>query len=499
MGFLTIDLGTTNIKVATFDDELNELAVENRGVKYLRHGKRVEFDAETYFSFVKDAISECCRRSFSSSPYPLRQIVLTGQAESLVILGGDMQPLRPAISWMDMRSEMECIQLEGEFSPDTGYHITGQPAIIPTWPVTKILWLKKNESQIYEKIEHFLLLKDFIQYRLSGKLAGEYSIYNFSYFFNITQKKYWQEILDFCGIPLSHLPDLVEPCTLLGKISSETASDIDINPDAVVNVGTLDHFASMVGTGNIHKGIISESTGTVMSIAALLNQPLFCREHIPCHYGPFKDSYVLLPVVESGGVCLEWLRENFMKDLTFDQINDELSKRELPNRLVFLPYLTGVNAPDFNASAKGVFYGIRLENDRFDLAAAVMEGLAHLLKKNIDQMEAIGVPIRYIISTGGGAKSDVWSSIKAGVTNREVRIPCNTEAACMGAAIIGAVTEGLFGSYEEAIIHCISMKKTFQPVKQNEYSQKHRMFNLLYKQLQPVYKESSGDMTSPQI
>jgi len=490
MGFLSIDLGTTNIKVAAYGDNLKELSAENCAVNYNRKGKQVEFDAEKYFALVTETMKRCCRGAFSSTPYPLRQVILTGQAESLVVLGGDMQPLRPAISWMDMRSGEECTHLEQEFSSEITYPITGQPAIIPTWPITKILWLKKNEPGLFEKIGHFLLIKDFIQYRLTGVLAGEYSIYNFSHYFNIIEKKYWQEILDFCGVSHSRLPALVEPCTVLGKISREIARNLDINQDAVVNVGTLDHFAGMVGTGNIREGVVSESTGTVMSIAALLSQPLFSPGRIPCHYGPFKDSYVILPVVESGGVCLEWLRDHFLPDLSFDQINQELSKRELPNDLLFLPYLTGVNAPDFNVNAKGVFYGIRLDHDQMDFAAAVMEGLAHILKKNMAQMEKAGIPVEYIISTGGGARSDVWSRIKAGVTGREVQVPANPEAACLGSAIIGAVSEGLFASYDEAVSACVQMEKSFQPADTASFSEKHCLFNLLYRQLKPVFEEN---------
>ena len=136
------------------------------------------------------------------------------------------------------------------------------------------------------------------------------------------------------------MPKLVEPGTIIGQVSEVVVEQAGCLEGAVVNVGTLDHFAGMIGTGNIVKGMVSESTGTVMSIATLLDKPAFERQ-IPCHYGPFQDKYVLLPVCESGGVSLEWFKNQCLTDLDYREINEKLSLRDLPNEVVFMPYLTG--------------------------------------------------------------------------------------------------------------------------------------------------------------
>ena len=487
MNFISIDLGTTNIKVATYDDKLNELAIENENVVYIKDGDIVEFDARRYYDLIEKAIVRCCEKSFSEKPFPVQQIILTGQAESLIIVDQKMEPLRNGISWLDMRSGEECIELKNSFSSDTCYHITGQPEIIPTWPITKILWLKKNEPEIFSQICKFLLLKDYILFRLTGKLAGEFSIYNFSHYFDITKKKYWNQILTYCGVSLDQLPPLIEPCTILGEITSNVAAKLDMSPSTKVNVGTLDHFSGMIGTGNITEGIISESTGTVLSIATMVEKPVFSDARVPCHYGPFKDSYVLLPVCESGGISLEWFKNQFISEDSYESINDEINRRAIPNELIFLPYITGVNAPDFNSNAKGVFYGIQLKHDKYDFAYAVMEGITHLLKINIDHIEKAGYSVEKIISTGGGAKSDLWSQLKANITGYEVAIPSNEEAACLGAAMIGVVSEGVFQSYEEAINKCVSIKKQFLPKEMEPFSKKHILFRNLYEALASVF------------
>ncbi len=487
MGFIAIDLGTTNIKVAAFDDQLTNLGIESENVIYEKNDNFVEFNADTYFETVLASIQRCCQKYFKTSPYPIRQIILTGQAESLVVIDRKGKPIRNAISWLDMRSKDECDELKSKFDADTCYHITGQPEIIPTWPITKILWLKKHEPQVYGRVAKYLLLKDFIQLRLCGSIAGEFSIYNFSHYFNISKKEFWLEILDYCGIKQEQLPGLIEPCTVLGTVTDEVAGCLKLTKQTKVNVGTLDHFAGMIGTGNITEGTISESTGTVLSIATMLDKPTFSSLRIPCHYGPFKNIYVLLPVCESGGISLEWFKSTFLSDYSYDQINTEIGKKVLPNELIFLPYLTGINAPDFNKDAKGVFYGIQVNHDKFDFAYAVMEGVAHLLKMNIDTFEKAGIKTGMIISTGGGAKSSIWSQIKANITNHIVAIPENAEAACLGAAVIGAVSENIFVSYQEAIQKSVRIKKQFDPNHQDLFQKKHNQFKFLYQQLQPMF------------
>jgi len=493
MNFIAIDLGTTNIKVALYDDSLHEIAIKSENVVYEKSDNIIEFNADHYFETLLQLLKNCIQEIASNGEPSIGQIILTGQAESLILIDENQVPLRNGISWLDMRSGEECNELLNHFDSETCYQTTGQPAIIPTWPITKILWLKKNEPELFKKTDKFLLLKDFIQLRLTGILAGEYSIYNFSHYFDITKKKYWFEILEYCGVQENQLPPLIEPCTIIGSVTKEIAKNLGINPTTKVNVGTLDHFAGMVGTGNISPGIISESTGTVLSIATLINEPVFSEARVPCHYGPFLNSYVLLPVCESGGISLEWFKNQFIPEESYESINNKILKQRFPNELIFLPYITGVNAPDFNTDARGVFYGIQMKHNKYDFAYAVMEGIAHLLRINIDHIEQAGYPVERIISTGGGAKSDFWSQIKANITYKEVAIPANTEAACLGAAIIGAVSEGYFSTYDEAANNLISIEKWFVPKDKEIYQKKHKIYKKLYKEIYPVFQESSRE------
>jgi len=488
MNIISIDLGTTNIKVSIYDQKLCSIITLAKNVHYDRSGDFVEFDCEQYFNAIYGLISEAAASGYEFNQQLIAQIVLTGQAESLIMLNQEGNPVHPAISWLDMRSRKECDELSGAFDPDLCYRTTGQPALIPTWPITKMLWMQRNKPDVFDRTAMYLLLKDYIIYRLCGQVMGDYSIYSFSHYYNITEKCYWEEILSYCGIKLSQLPPVHPSGTIAGALLADLAdTSIGLTTDTKINIGTLDHFAGMIGTGNVQEGLISESAGTVLSIATLIRNPLFDDSRLPLNCGPFPNTYVLLPVCESGGFSLEWFKNEFLKDVSFKDIDNTIKERSDKVPPIFLPYLTGVNAPDFNEHASGVFFGIRATHDKYDFALAVMQGVACLLKKNIDYMENSGIKVTKIISTGGGAKSPLWTQIKSDITNQIIEIPENEEAPSLGAAMMGAVSEQYFADYPEAVSQCISIKTSYLPADHSKFQKTYQIFNQLYDSLTDVY------------
>ncbi len=486
MSIIAIDLGTTNIKVASYTENLQFIALENHAVSYLNENGFIEFEAEDYFNNVVNLIKACYARSVHKLGDKKVQLVLTGQAESLIIIDQNGKSVRNGISWLDTRSKKECEQLSAQFSKEECYQITGQPEIIPTWPLTKICWLKNNEPQTLRKNNKLLMLKDYIAFCLTGELVGEYSIYPFSHYFDIRKKTYWEAPLNYCGISVDQLPKLVEPCSIIGNVQLKIIKETALPNNSFVNIGTLDHFAGMIGTGNIAEGLVSESAGTVSSIATFTSVAFTNHAKIPLYCAPFKDRYIYLPVCESGGISLEWFKNNFIPHRSFKEIDDICLNRYQNNLntekpLTFLPYLTGVNPPEFDANACGVFYGISLKHDQYDFALAIMSGVALLLKKNIDFFKLSNIKVEKIISTGGGAKSALWSQIKADICNVPVVIPKNQEAPCLGAAIIGAVSSGFFVSYATAIANAVQMERIYYPnANRDLFEQQFALFNKVY-------------------
>jgi len=490
--FISIDLGTTNIKAVVYDGSFREASSVSIKVNYDRKGDFVEFDAEEYWHVC----ARCIREALVSSeldPGSVASIALTGQAESLVVLDRKGRPLRKAVSWLDERSREECDIIRREFGADEGYQITGLPDVVTTWPVTKMLWIKRNEPGLFGRAYRYLLIKDYIIFKMTGLFVSEYSVCSFTYYFNIVEKRYWRGILDFIGIGEDQLPELLEPGKKAGPVSAEAARELGLPEGVSVNTGALDHFAGMVGAGNIAEGGLSETTGTVMAIATLIKKPLINEFRLHCHCSAIRGSYALLPVCESGGISLEWFRDNFYPGTDFSKINADVEARiEEPNNVIFLPYLTGANSPEFNQDAAGVFYGLKIRNNKADLVRAVMEGIAFLLRKNIDHMARMGISVDTIVSLGGGSKSEVWNRMKADVTGKKIMIPENGEATSLGGAMLAAVEAGIFRDLEEASSRLVRFSDVYEPEKRGDYERNYEVFSELYERLNPLFRKTAG-------
>ncbi len=474
--FIGVDLGSTNIKAAIYSTEMQLIDRQSLPVSYIRENGFVEFDAKLYFSQLLQLLANMIKENNISH---IDEIAFTGQAESLVVLDTDGEPLMHAISWMDERSVAECETLGRQFSSEICEAVTGQMAVLPTWPATKILWLKQHRPEIYNAADCYMLLKDYIVYCLTGIKTADMSIATFSFYFDIYNKCYWQDMLDAIGITESQLPPLCEPCSVAGNLQETIAKTLGISDKTRVNVGTLDHFAGMIGTGNIAAGGITLSTGTVMALATMADASTGKNSGIAMHYGFLPDTRIMLPVAESGGVSLEWFHRTCMGDINYDTMNQELALRQ-PNELLFLPYLVGTNAPEFDAGATGVFWGLRQEHDAIDMAGAVMEGVSFVLRKNCDHIRANGVTPTAIIATGGGAKSPIWCQLQADITGVPVYIPEEKEAACLGAAMIAAVSSRVFAGYQEAADACVRFSRQYTPQPTSHSEQKYRRFCALY-------------------
>ena len=483
--YIGVDLGSTNLKAAIYNEDFQLIDRQSRPVEYIRDNGFVEFDVCKY---VKDLVSLLEDMLKQNKITQIRQIAFTGQAESLVVLDKAGKPLMNAISWMDERSVDECKVLAEKFDAATCEAITGQMAVLPTWPATKILWLKNNQPQIYENAATYMLLKDYVVYCLTGKLLADMSIATFSFYFDIYNKVYWKDMLDAIGITESQLPQLIEPCTVVGGLTPAVAKATGLTTETQVNVGTLDHFAGMIGTGNTAPGGMTLSTGTTMVLTAMTDGKPDPAWDMALHYGFLPDSYIMLPVMESGGVCLDWFRRTCMNNLDYDTLNTEILKAPETD-ILFLPYLVGTNAPEFDREATGVFFGLRQEHTNIQMAKAVMEGVCFVLRKNVEDILSKGTKISSIVATGGGAKSPVWCQLQADITGLPVEVPAVTEAGCLGAAMIAAWNEGQYPSLEAAAKD-VKMVRKYTPESAENMEKKYQKFCKLYNAMLEIAKEA---------
>ncbi|WP_144874542.1 L-fuculokinase [Microbacterium sp. 1.5R] len=444
-----VDLGTTNIKVVLFDERARELASASEPMRYRRDGAVVEFAPDGVTDAVLRLIAQCADVAAVGADDDAR-IVVTGQAESLVLADADGRPLAPGISWMDERSTVEADEIAAHFGTDAAFAVTGQPEAVATWPATKLRWYAAHRPDVLAAAQHVLMIKDFVLLQLTGRAVGEETTRGFTYFYDVPGRRYWDEMVDFCGIRRDQLPEVVPAGSAVGPVLEAVAAQLPPARSYAVNAGALDHFCAMLGQSSYAAGAVSASAGTVLALSVLAQGgAVDPTSRVSFHPGLRPGETVLFGCADSGGVVVEWFREGIAGGISYDELERELRERDHRDAPVFLPYLTGVNPPDFNAEARGAFVDLQLRHDRVDLAYAVMEGVAHLLRRNIDDLRRSGIAVDEIVSAGGGTASAFWNQLKADATGIPLRVPAQQEVACRGAAILALVDAGALGSIDD--------------------------------------------------
>ncbi len=491
---LSLDLGTSNIKGAVFDMSGSEIAAES--VEYFLHTPSeniVENNAESYWNEVKMILKKLSVR-LGDKGKRISAIVTSSQGETFIPVDKNIAPLRNAIVWIDMRSIEEVKEIAKNLDLNKLYKMTGYPEADPSWPATRILWIKKNEPDIFSKTYKFILLHDYILYKLSGTLTGEMTTYNSSYYYNIMKFEYIDEILDFIGAAKSKLPEVVETGTIIGSISGEVSDITGFDLKTKVIAGALDQVCGAVGAGNISEGIATETTGSAFAMVVTTDKPVINYDYkLPCILHAVPGKYGLMPYSSTGGMVLKWFKDNFCKEEIREASSSGQSVFKLLDKqaesvasgcdgLVMLPFLTGAFFPEYDPSAKAVFFGIGINHTKAHFIRSILESLAFMMKNDIDSINGLGIHINTVISMGGGAASDLWSQIKADVCNVNIEIPSYTESALLGAAIIGGVSMGFYGDYARACKEIVKIKKIFTPDKRNKsvYENNFRKYKEIY-------------------
>ncbi|NPV54798.1 MAG: FGGY-family carbohydrate kinase [Firmicutes bacterium] len=490
---LSVDLGTTALKIALFDRDGNTMSLSTQEYQLLTPTTlSVELGVETYWNAFKEGIREVLTKA-AIPPKDIRTLGLSAQGETLIVIGRDGKPLRNAIVWLDNRAQEEADILAREFGHEACYKRTGQVKFVPTWPASKILWIKRNEPEVFERTYKYLLIEDYFIYRLTGQFVAEGSLLCSTTYWDIISKQWWPEMLEFLSISPDQLPQIRESGEVVGTIIPGVALELGLSPDTIVATGALDQAAGAIGVGNIKSGIFSENTGAALAICMTVDKPTFDPlGRMPCHYHGIPDTY-MMHTFTTGGMVLRWFRDNFCQPEmivasssnrdAYDLIGLEVN--HVPagcDGLIMLPHLAGAMAPESNPKAKGVFYGFTLHHTREHFARAIMEAIACIVKRNIDVIEELGNSVFEVRCLGGGSKSRIWNQIKADLTQRTVLTAKSSEAACLGAAILAGKAVGMYRNLEEACSNMITLGERFEPNVENA-----EVYSRVYKQYVRIY------------
>ena len=303
---LGADFGTTSLKACLFDENGELIVSESAGYNLITEGEFVEFPVEEFYRVFMSVIKKI------TDKYPVDAMSVDTQGETLIVLDKDGQPLTNAIIWLDTRAEKQAKAIERKFGVQGIYDLTGQAEIPAGYPAPKILWLKENKPEVYKNAAHYLLLEDYIIYRLTGKFAASRSLYSSSLLMNVRTGEYIPEMLDFLGINISQLSTLYESGVCVG----------DYNGIKVMT-SALDQIAGITGAGAVEEGIMSETTGTALAVSVLTrNIPKWHEGLNVSAYYVKKGLYCLLTWAPTAGATLEWFKRNFCENDGYGKLNE---------------------------------------------------------------------------------------------------------------------------------------------------------------------------------
>ena len=491
-----LDVGTTALKAAVFDINGNLLGVSTQ--EYALETPKTDFvevEAETYWSAFKAALAEIRNKHEIKADDEIT-LAISAQGETLICIDKEGKPLRKAIVWMDNRAHTQAEAMEERFGNELAYKVTGQVSFEPCWPAPKLLWIKENEPEVFEKTYKFLLVEDYLLWRMTGKFYTEGSLVTSSMYWDITKKVYWKDMLDFIGIDEDRLAPVAESGVMVGEILPEVRAQLGIPCRAFAATGALDQACGAIGGGVVKEGMFSETIGAALAICVPVSKPVFDpNQKMPLHYFAIPDTY-MIHTFTTGGMTLRWFRDKFCaeemaqakaegKD-AYDIISGKVSSVPAGcEGLVMLPHLSGSLAPDVNSKAKGVWFGFGLNHTKAHFARAIMESLAFILRRNLEALSDMGISVKEIRSLGGGSKSSVWNQIKADVNDVTLMTVKSKEAACLGAAILAGTAAGIFSSVADAAESMVQVKERYTAVPDDKpvYDKNFSMYCKLFKDL----------------
>lgn len=497
---ISVDAGTTSFKGALFNEKGELKGIHNSGYELItREGSVIEFTAGGYKKALYNVINGLFEQT-GINPNDVVGLSIDSQGETLICLNKDGEALRNPIVWLDNRAVREAEELEKTFGVQKVYEVTGQPEVAATWPACKLLWIKKQEPEVYKKINKVFLLEDFLIYSLTGKRAAEKSLLTSTMYLDINTGTWWKDVLDYIGIDEGQLPEIYHSGVPVGRVTKEAAKEYGLSEGTMVVTGALDQLAGMIGAGITGPDQICETTGTCLTVCIPVTEiPEFDRAGpVPCHAGALDGEYYQIYWSQTAGAVLEWFKNNFYaaEDKTeandiYRLINEEAASVSPGSQgLIMLPHLSGMACPEFNPEAKGVFYGIQLMHGRRHFSRAIMESVGYMLKEFLVSAEKAGGEFDEIRSLGGGAKSRLWNQMKADITGKKIITLKNSEAACLGAAILAGLGTGVFDTIDSAVKKLVDtdMKYIPDPKNQNEYEEGYNAYREIYSDLKGTFK-----------
>ena len=485
MLYIGIDLGTSAVKLLLMDSNGKiQNIVSKEYPLYFPHPGWSEQKPEDWLEQTYAGIGELLDGADKSQ---VAGISFGGQMHGLVILDKEDQVIRPAILWNDGRTTEETEYLNTVIGKEKLSEYTANIAFAG-FTAPKILWVKKNEPDNFDRIEKIMLPKDYIAYKLTGVHCTDVSDASGMLLFDVRNRKWSKEMCDICGIRESQLAKCFESYEAVGCVLPEVADALGIPHNVVVAAGAGDNAAAAVGTGTVGDNMCNISLGTSGTIF-ISSKNFGVDKYNALHSFAHADGkYHLMGCMLSAASCNKWWMDEIIgtKDYAAEQ---KLIEKLGENHVFFLPYLMGERSPHNNPDARATFIGMTMDTTRADMTQAVLEGVGFALRDSLEVAKSLGIRLERTKICGGGAKSPLWKKMIANILNLKVDVIESEEGPALGGAMLAAVACGEYGSVEEIAGKIVKVIDTVEPEPElvAKYDARYAQFKEIYPTCKPLF------------
>jgi gluconokinase len=509
--FLSLDIGTSSVRAALFDEDGLQRNISDMEYELTTTADgRAEMDADLVFDCVIKVIRECVdqarlRRNGltgsssgkGESNYSVAGIGISCHMHSLMLVDDKGRPLTPLMTWADNRASAQAEFIASHYDVGDLYNRTGCRVQHPLYPVSKILWYKINEPDLFNKAAKFITIKEYLIFKLYGVFAVDYTLASCQGCYNIHTQNWDDMILhDILGISKDRFSDVVE-CTFTFKgFKKEYESQLGISRDTPLVIGSGDGIMANLGCGVRDDTSFSSTIGTSGAIRTAVSRPLLDAAQRTWCYSFTRDTWVAGGAINNGGIILRWLREEFRKQFEYDakQINtsiygifDVFASETNPGSdgLIFLPYITGERSPDWNADVRGLMFGLSHFHNKKHIIRAAMEGVMFRLYSVFEVMTQLKNRAIRIMANGGYTNSEPWLQMQADIFNKEILVPEVQEASALGAAFLTMVALG--AAEFDTVLKGMQPNMLVKPIAGNHeiYMKAYELSNQIYKSVYP--------------
>ncbi|MBE5786775.1 MAG: carbohydrate kinase [Clostridiales bacterium] len=481
-----LDVGTTACKICIYEE--NGEFVNTFEREYPR-----QQSTQVDINMLWQSVAECLK---DAACYPdLAAIGVTSFGETCVLLDKDDQPLLDALLYIDPRGNDEAEELAAHFGEKRIFEVTG---VIPSGMFTlpKLLWIKRNRPDAWEKAVYIPEIEDYIVYRLSGVKQTDYSLASRTMAFNVREKCWDTELLDYVGVDVKKLSNPVPTGTLAGEIRAEMADALGLPRNLKIVSISHDQVAACVGAGALASGLCVDGGGTVQCMTPVYQDfptdPGFAEGKFCVIPYLGKDQYVTYGFTFSGGALLKWFRDQALEcqaegGAFYPRMNGKLP--EGPTGLLVLPHFSGAGTPYMDPYATGAILGMKIDTDQGALYKALMEGIAYEMRLNMEVLKKGGVQVDHLMATGGASRSPEWMQIKADITGVPITRQKNEQCGAVGSIMLAGKAIGIYESLEKAARLFVAEGETYRPdpARQAEYDKLYQKYKKAYGAVKEVW------------